>query len=750
MPDWQAHKIMMPGRIAVLLLLLAGLLQPARVDNDKVTVAVLIDQSARMTPASIVDLRERLARDLDDDDVSVVAASFDASHADQSLDSVLRRALLDMKPNPGNSVVIASHGYWPEETRELLQQMHGADLAVYWLPADTLPDDPRITAIDAPAAARAGQEIAVSVTTTSPGGADFDVLLFANQVPVGRAPAESTQVLTVTLPESGSLLLSAELVRRNDGNTVSRLDDAAIVNVISPPTMLLVESGPSPLGDSLAAGGWPLTRVSPSGFPAFSDDLGRFDALILDNVAANSISSWSSVNEAVRRNGMGLIVLGGPNAFALGAYRNSSLEELLPLISEPPRSEKPVSVEFLVDISGSMGSGNNKLGIARAAVLETASTLRPVDRVGLVAFDVDARRLLRLANREDHRDAIRQAWPVSASGGTVLGPALQRGMSELESVPAEQKILMLVTDGMLADEDVGNLERRLAESDIELIAIVVDPDAATGRFERIEASERAEILVIDDVMRLPVLMRAELESRREPVVTNKTTPLLTQTIPFFDATSWPSLDAYIVTRPRIGARIMLSSPGGDPLMASTNAGAGRVVALTGGLGQWAPEWLAWNRWPGFAAGLASYVAVRSPQSTGLMRTDGALRFDAVNTPVNAMLLRPDGTMVEFEPSLAAPRRYELAAPPTRAGKYSLIWESDDQLNRFSFVKRPEPVPAGQPAAGRYVEQGLLREWTSSEALLPRSSARRILLLFAIAVLLLTITLERVPLGIQKR
>ena len=41
------------------------------------------------------------------------------------------------------------------------------------------------------------------------------------------------------------------------------------------------------------------------------------------------------------------------------------------------------------------------------------------------------------------------------------------------------------------------------------------------------------------------------------------------------------------------------------------AGAGRVVAVTPGLGQWTRSWTDWMHWPEVSSGLAGYVAVQS-------------------------------------------------------------------------------------------------------------------------------------------
>ena len=179
------------------------------------------------------------------------------------------------------------------------------------------------------------------------------------------------------------------------------------------------------------------------------------------------VDDQAIIGEAVRRDAMGLLALGGPQSFGLGGYRGSALESLLPVVSEPPADEPPAAVMFVVDISGSMAqsaSVSDKLRAANAAVLHAAAALRPEDRVGLIAFDVEARQLLGVERRDDHARAIRQAWPTTASGGTSLIPALELAQTALAAETAERKLLILVTDGMLSDADVDDLDDEIPVS----------------------------------------------------------------------------------------------------------------------------------------------------------------------------------------------------------------------------------------------------------------------------------------------
>src|SRR5204863_5908105 len=74
-----------------------------------------------------------------------------------------------------------------------------------------------------------------------------------------------------------------------------------------------------------------------------------YDAVILDNVALSSADQQSLA--AWVRTGGGLILLGGPNSYAMGGWKGTPLEDLSPLRVNP---DLKVAVVFGIDASGSM------------------------------------------------------------------------------------------------------------------------------------------------------------------------------------------------------------------------------------------------------------------------------------------------------------------------------------------------------------------------------------------------------------
>lgn len=761
MLSWKPTYVMFAGRGIAALFLLGALLQP---DLPRtVTLTALIEKSDSVSLHPVASLGESLTSDVRraGRQLELIPKEFGETATNASISDALAEALWAMESATDNAIVIVSDGNWPESVKSILAATTAADLPVYWLPTRNHINQLQILDVSAPARAQPGQPVAVTIDSVVADDEAYDFVLYANGEPVARASRDTQTVLNFSITATGSVALSVEAINRSTQQIVARHDDIAVVNVISPPTLLLIASKASPIGESLQAGGWPLTQVTPREFPAYADSLHQFSALILDDVAATSLSNsgWSSISAAVRRRALGLLVLGGSNSFALGAYRDSILEELLPVISEPPETVQPAALAFLVDVSGSMERGTRAaFAVAQSAVAETAAGLRPADRVGVFAFDVEARQLLSIGARNDHVAAIQRAWPERASGGTSVIPAVELALSALAEESTEQKLLIMITDGMLSDADVVKLSDKFADSDVELIAMVITSDPASAPLVRMQSADRISMLLIDEVLRLPTLLRHEVESHRPAVVQERTIPETEPTTVINDVNSgWPALDAYALTRPRPEVQVLLKSPKGDPLLARWTIGAGRVAVLTGGLDAWAKDWLVWDDWSSFVSGLLSSVIVGNADRSRVTveyvdNNVSAILVDigrGTSEPNRATLVSPSDVVAELELKRIAPGRYRAATPAMGPGEYTFTWGSNTTLARHRFVSHQLSASAatGRSDARRYVESGLLREWTSDTAseLAAATSYKATLALLALLIFLATVAAERAPL-----
>ena len=186
-------------------------------------------------------------------------------------------------------------------------------------------------------------------------------------------------------------------------------------------------------------------------------------------------------------------MLGGKRGHGLGAYRDSPLAEVLPLVAlpPPPRVEPPpdqpkqpgppeknppspgkkpavfesrgpassITVLLLIDKSGSMGEKSfpsriPAIQFAKEAAIATAETMTPDDRLGVVAFDnTTPHVVIPPGPVQDRQTMASQVARLQPGGGTRFLPVLQTAAGLLRNDPSRIKHVILLTDGQRMDRE---------------------------------------------------------------------------------------------------------------------------------------------------------------------------------------------------------------------------------------------------------------------------------------------------------
>jgi len=228
---------------------------------------------------------------------------------------------------------------------------------------------------------------------------------------------------------------------------------------------------------------------------------------------------------------------------------------------------------------------------------------------------------------------------------------------------------------------------------------------------------------------------------------------------------WPAVAAYAVTSPRPGAAVHLESAQGDPILASHQAGLGRVVVLTTGLGPWATEWVQWSRWPALAGRLATWVNrddARPDLNVSVTDQSSRIRVDVEAAsgatwamPVVATLRvrAPSGRDSELPLAASAPGRMSATLPEPEAGLYTLSVVTPQGMQQLRHLHRARveigPLEPSQEI-GSWQDAGLVRAWSPAEmqrtlgAVLPSDSVPAGALLLALVLFLLGMAVERYP------
>jgi uncharacterized protein with von Willebrand factor type A (vWA) domain len=749
MPRLAAASASLVLRICAGIALLVACVSPSSLARDRLPdLIVLADRSpglpAGQVNAALAELTAQVRRDNPSGQVVAIdygtvttTTGIRVSRIAKDLEEAIWSAIAGRDRKRGSALVILSDGRDAgDDPRRAFAAAREVQAPVWLWPVMQTAPDLQFRSISAPATVRLGERVPVTVELAATRALDAELVVGTpdgprQSRPVALQTGRST-IVRLELDAAHRGAMKIELAVEESGTGTPLAARELLVDVVGPARIAYVGRDPGLLGQSLASGGFEVETIDPRRAPTKASALAPYSLVVLDDIAVHESPGpfWAALVAAVREHGLGLIVLGGPESFGSGGYRDSPLESILPVLSEPAALESPASVVFVVDKSGSMGRSSlavDRLAHARAAVIETARTLAGQDRAALITFDTKPHVLVPLGSAAEARAALSRPWPVSARGGTLVAPALEAAAGLLAGEPRKDRIILLVTDGFMASEPIAAIQARLAALGTSLIVLAIGADANIAALERLTAATRGTLLRVAEVAELPVLMRLGLQRLRSRVSTGRTPVSQRVALPFLALRddSWPAISAYAVTRIRPGATAYLTSETGDPLLAAWHAGSGHVVALTAGLGQWTPEWIGWLHWPTFAGGLAGWVDDRQGEASLKLAVEGdghALKFivDAADggrwadgpVPVLRLLL-PSGRVLETALTPAGPGRVTARLERPDDGTYTItVIAGQDRLRRlYLHEDRAAASRIGlDPAVHAWRKAGLVQIW----------------------------------------
>lgn len=667
------------------------------------------------------------------------AAATELEQSSTNLEQALNTALAAHARRAYASAVVISDGFdTAGDSTNAVRAVAQAGLPLQWIAVGRPLPATRIADVSAPARARTAQPIMVGVQLAGQFGEPLRVTATARdasgatQSAIGAPDDDGRVTLELRSGRSGPLLVDVAVENAQTGQRIDARQGAAAVDVTARAATLYVQGAPGPLASSLVAGGWPVEVVSAGRAGAYADGLAGYDSVVLDDVAVSDAPPhfWKSLVDAVRNRGLGLLVLGGERSFGRGGYRDSMLESILPVRSEPAALAQAANIVFAVDKSGSMGEssgGVDRFRLAQRAVLETARGLAERDQLGVLVFDVEPRVLVPLGPSRAGIAMLASRWTATPHGGTKIAPAIDAALDQFESGPAGRRMLVLVTDGFVDDAALGTLRSRMKRLHVETIALAVGRDADVAALERLVSRDDGVVLRVGEAAQLPQTMSTGLEQRRARVEQGSIVVQQRLALPFPPGTAahWPAIAAFDVTRLQPQAGAWVHSASGEPLIAFLQSGQGRVVAVTCGLGRWTPDWLRWQDWPRLAAGLVDWVGARpGAGSLALSASDragsvlvevdlhGALGW--ANTAETSVSMTSPAGRTEFVAlDSIAPGRLRATAPDRGPGLYAFVVSSPLGSRRLLHLRsvRAEDRSWGiSPDLDAWRRAGLVRNW----------------------------------------
>ena len=637
-----------------------------------------------------------------------VTTAVDAQASDLSSALTLASALLP--EDAQGRIVVLSDGA-TEDVRAAAQQLAARGVTVDFqsFSGDALPDA-QISQLNVPSRVYQGQSFTVTVQVTANHDTAGTLVLYQNRTPVSSREVtlrrgDNTFTFRDVAADTGVVTYEARLI--SEGDSCAQNDSmGGYVYVQGAPKLLLVEGRQgegSEMAAMLSAAAMQYETVLPAQLPYDAEQLRQYDGVVLVNVDYDAADEeqWAALDSAVRVLGRGLTVIGGDSSYALGGYRGSKLEEMLPVtIDVRNKLDLPsLALMLVIDKSGSMSDGmfgTTRLELAKEAAMRAAEVLTPNDQVGVIAFDDAAKWVVNLQKAEDVEAIQNQIGTIRPGGGTAFFTALYEATYALMNAQAQQKHIIFLTDGEAGDTGYLQLCDIMQQNDITLTTVAVGSGADQATLRTLAQQGGGRAYAANEFDNLPKIFTKETYLVSGSYVQNRTfTPVITEQSALTDFEGFPQLSGYLAATEKSLATVSLMSDREDPILAWWQYGAGRVVAfMADSRGAWTSEFLQWDQAAAFYGGMAAFT-LPGEEREGQLTTErqgDALRIvytapegaqTGLSTSVTALL--PDGTQTQLALQESAPGVYEGEIAAAQLGAYALRVEQRDASGELQRV-----------------------------------------------------------------
>lgn len=371
-------------------------------------------------------------------------------------------------------------------------------------------------------------------------------------------------------------------------------------------------------------------RVSPKSVPTALNEMMAYKVMITLDVFAKDFADGflDNLEAYVKDYGGGYIAIGGENSYALGGYKNTSIEKVLP-VSMSLEGEKQIpsmSTVYVIDHSGSMasdGKGESKLDLAKEAAIAALENMREIDEVGVLEFDDTyswAVPIQPLTNVDEIEEGIEG---IRIEGGTSIYPAVRAAYEKIRKSNGELKHIVLLSDGEdnFPYSQYQDILQTMEEENITLSTVALGTGANNALMEKLAEAGEGRYYTSKSGDDLPRIFAQEVFLSTKSYLNNREfTPVLKQKGKILNGVieeGIPKLLGYIASTAKDLATVHLESDTGEPILASWQYGLGKTIAFTSdGENKWTGNYASWEKYGTMWKNMIQYVTMDEEEQDG--------------------------------------------------------------------------------------------------------------------------------------
>ena len=416
-----------------------------------------------------------------------------------------------------------------------------------------------------------------------------------------------------------------------------------------------------------------------------------YDSVILVNAPADAFNAaqQQALHDGVYNLGVGLLMIGGKNAFGPGGWNRTPVEEALPVSMDiTQRKVMPKGALAIILHTCEFGDGNTW---AKRITKQAIKVLGSRDEIGAIDFDSGGKDQwifpLTPAGQYDKLEPLIES--ASPADMPSFVSTMQMAYNGLIASDAATKHLIIISDGDPSPPPPTLLSAYIqAKISVSVVSIFPHGNQEVAAYRAIAEATGGRSYFPQDSSRLPAIFIKEAKTLKRSQIQNVTfVPKSAFPSPILKGiTEIPPLHGYVLTTIKSRAQTILTGPPTDednPLLASWRFGVGSAAAFTSDLApNWAVDWVQWDRYQAIIEQLLKAIG-RGESHSDLSLVAEAEGERGVITvedhhadpgflTVQATILKPSGSSSTIDLRQIGPGRYQGAFPLEGKGRYQIM------------------------------------------------------------------------------
>ncbi len=371
-------------------------------------------------------------------------------------------------------------------------------------------------------------------------------------------------------------------------------------------------------------------------------ELQSYDCVILAGVARSSGEASDSVQafsdeqvemlvQSVQQFGIGVLMIGGPEAFGAGGWANTKLEEAMPVDFQIKNSKvEAVGALAMVMHASEIAAGNywQKM-IGRSAL----QALGPLDYCGVIRYDAlgdawlwgGSNGMLRVG--ENKRVMLARMNQMQPGDMPEFEPGLKLAFNGLKATPASMKHMIVISDGDPTPPSNAILNS-FASVGIKISTVAVGAHGPAGHqtLQKIATITGGNYYVVTNAQALPKIFMREARRVSRSLLFEDPAGIAINMVDSHEALigipkNVPPMTGYVLTQiknsPLVERPLVATKPGESDVstvLASWTYGLGRTAVFTTDVGKrWAGDWVSWPQFDQFFSQLVRWMMRPSKQ-----------------------------------------------------------------------------------------------------------------------------------------